>query len=114
MKKNDIFFERLEEPNRSSLLGLRQIILDVDPGISETTKYGMPCFTFNAKAVCYLWLDKKINQPYILFVEGQNLNHPLLEKGGRKRMKILRIDPDEDLPIDLINEILSIAIQLVK
>ena len=46
---------------------------------------------------CYLWTDKKTNDPYLLFVEGQYLDHPKLETGTRKRMKIFRVNPKEDI-----------------
>jgi len=49
----------------------------------------MPCFVYNKKQFCYLWTDKKTNNPYLLIVEGKNIDHPLLEQGDRKRMKIL-------------------------
>jgi hypothetical protein len=53
-------------------------------------------------------------EPYILFVEGGRLNFPELEKGSRSRMKILRVNPAEDLPIAVINKILKKAINLYK
>jgi hypothetical protein len=34
----------------------------------------------------------------------------MLEQGDRKRMKILPIDPFEDLPLELIREVLAEAI----
>lgn len=48
--------------------------------------------------------DKSTDKPYILMVEGKHLHHPLLEKGKRARMKILRIDPGKDLPVETILE----------
>ena len=54
------------------------------------------------------------DEPYILLVEGRYLDHPLLEKGTRSRMKIFRIKPNEDMPIDTINLLLNEALNLYK
>lgn len=101
-----------EEPNRSCLLSLRSIILEQDENITETRKYGMPCFCFKKKMFCYLWTDKKTNEPYILMVEGKHLAHPELEQGERSRMKIFRVDPKKDLPLKTIKVILQSALDL--
>lgn len=61
---------------------------------------------------CYLWTDKKTHEPYILMVEGKHLDHPLLEQGSRSRMKILRINPDKNLPVKTITLILKSALAL--
>ncbi len=58
---------------------------------------------------CYLWIDKKTNEPYIGIVEGNRIDHPALIKGERARMKILPIDSDKDIPVGKINEILNVA-----
>lgn len=101
------YYLNKEEPNKSCLLALRSIILDQDKNITETQKYGMPCFCFKKKMFCYLWTDKVTNEPYILMVEGKFLNHPELEEGNRSRMKILRVNPNKDLPLKKIKGILK-------
>ena len=108
------FYLNKKEPERSCLLALRSIILEQDENISETVKYGMPCFVYKKKMFCYLWTDKKTGEPYILFVEGKYLDHPLLETGNRSRMKILRLNPNEDLQMEVINELLSQALELYQ
>lgn len=112
--ERDTFYLNQEEPNQSCLLAIRDLILDQDSQVSETRKYGMPCFCYQKKMFCYLWTDKKTQEPYLLMVEGKHLDHPLLEAGSRSRMKILRIDPNQDLPIDTISEILKSALDLYR
>lgn len=102
------------EPVKSCLLALRSIILQQDNMITETQKYGMPCFCYKKKVFCYLWTDKKTDEPYILMVEGAYLNHPLLELGDRKRMKIFRVNAIKDLPIKSIKLILQQALDLYR
>lgn len=108
----DAYYLNQPEPIRGCLLVLRKIILEQDEHVLETRKYGMPCFCFKKKAFCYLWIDKKTNEPYILFVEGRHIDHPALEKGDRARMKILRVRSDEDLPLTIINEVLKSALAI--
>lgn len=102
------------EPNRSCLLALRSIILEQDINVIETQKWGMPCFCYKKKMFCYLWTDKKTDEPYIIMVEGKYLDHPKLEEGDRSRMKIFRVDPNKDLPIKTIERILQTALDLYK
>ncbi|MDP2414806.1 DUF1801 domain-containing protein [Daejeonella sp.] len=108
------FYFSKEEPIKSCLLALRDIILAQNQEITETQKYGMPCFCYRKKMFCYLWVDKKTHKPYILLVEGKHLDHPELESGDRARMKIFRVDPDKDLPIRTIENILQKALDLYR
>lgn len=108
------FYLNQSEPNISCLLALRDMILNQDSKVTATVKYGMPCFCYQKKMFCYLWTDKKTDQPYILMVEGKHLNHPKLETGSRSRMKIFRIDPTKNLPKKVIETILQEAIDLYR
>lgn len=114
IRELDNFYLNKEEPNKSCLLALRSIILEQDPNITETQKYGMPCFCYKKKMFCYLWTDKKTNEPYILMVEGKHLNHPELEEGNRSRMKIFKVNPNKDLAVETIECILKNALDLYR
>jgi hypothetical protein len=107
----DSFYLGKAEPEQGCLLALRSIILRQDENVTETRKYGMPCFCYKNKMFCYLWADY---QPYILMVEGKYLDHPELETGKRSRMKVLRIDPGKDLPVQIIEKILQKALDLYR
>jgi len=95
-------------------MAMRDLILNQDQEVTETRKWGMPCFCFRDRMFAYLWTDKKTNEPYILFVEGKFLEHPRLEEGSRARMKILRINPKLDLPIESIHSLLKQALDLYR
>ena len=114
IKEIDNHYLNKAEPNKSCLLALRAIILKQDPNITETIKYGMPCFCYKKKMFCYLWTDKKTEEPYILIVEGKHLEHPELEAEGRSRMKILRVDPNKDLPIKTLECLLQKTLDLYR
>jgi len=108
------FYLSKMEPNKSCLLALRDIVLAQDANITETQKWGMPCFCYRAKMFCYLWTDKRTDEPYMLMVEGKYLDHPELEEGARRRMKIFRVNPNKDLPVKTIVSILQSALELYK
>lgn len=108
------YYIQYEEPTRSCLLALRTIILNQDKDISATWKYGMPFFCYKGKMFCYLWIHKKHKQPYIGIVEGKHFDEPFLIQEGRSRMKIMLLDPNQDLPIQTIEFILQKAINLYK
>jgi len=108
------YYQNKIEPNKSCLLALRTIILNQDKNITETRKWGMPCFCYKKMMFCYLWTDKKTDEPYILMVEGKYLDHPELEVGDRTRMKIFRVNPNKDIPVKTIERIMQNALALYK
>lgn len=114
MKEIDEFYLGLNEPLKSCLLILRDLILEFDPDISEGWKYKAPCFIYKQKPICYLWIDRKLIMPYILLVDGNKIDHPLLEQGDRKRMKVFYVDPKEDIMIESIYEILKEARRIIN
>ncbi len=61
--------------------------------------------------LCYLWYEKKTSEPYIGICDGYLIDHPALEMQDRKRIKILRLDPKKDLNLNLIDEVLGLAIK---
>jgi hypothetical protein len=74
----------------------------------------MPFFCYKGKMFCYLWFHKKHKQPYIGIVEGKRFDEPFLIQEDRSRMKIMLFDPNEDLPLQTIENILQKAINLYK
>jgi hypothetical protein len=59
---------------------------------------------------CYLWQDKKTIKPYIGFAGGIHLKHPKLVLGDRALIKILPIDPELDLKVDILKEVFQEAV----
>ena len=108
----DLYFLQQGEPVKSCLQFLRQHILAQNKNITETWKYGMPFYNYKEKRICYLWVHKKFNQPYIGIVDGNRINHPDLVSENRKKMKILLINPDQDIPLKKLDIILKKVIAL--
>jgi len=77
--------------------------------MSDSLKWGLPFFMYQQKNFCYFWSDKKTSLPYIAFYRGNEMEHPALDSGDRKKIKVFTFDPEEDLPMALIDELLSLA-----
>lgn len=103
------YYLKQEEPLKSFLLALRKIILDFDANITEEWKYGMPFFYYKKKMFCYMWNHKKYKTPYLGIVEGHRIDHPLLLAENRSRMKILLLEVDQDIPVEMIHEVFAEA-----
>ncbi|WP_268849359.1 DUF1801 domain-containing protein [Flavobacterium aestivum] len=114
MKEIDNFYQQQNEPIKSCLLPLREIILSQDADITNVLKYGMPFFCYKGKMFCYLWIHKKHKLSYIGIVEGKRFDDPFLIQENRSRMKIMLLDPNEDLPLQTIKNILQKTINLYK
>ncbi len=108
------FYFQKEEPVKSCLLALRDIILAQDPNITVAWKYGMPFFCYKNKMFCYLWVHKTLHKPYIGIVEGKRIEHPQLIQEKRARMKIMLFDADTDLPVEMIKDILTEVLDLYR
>lgn len=107
-KIEHFYFDR-EEPHKSCVLTLRDIILDSDENMSEALKYGSPFFLYKGKNFCYCWFDKKSGNPYIGIMKGSKIDHPILYAGDRNTVKIIEIDPEADIPVKDILEVLELA-----
>ena len=114
LREIDTYFVQQNDPVKSCLQALRGYILQFDENITEVWRHNMPFYNYNGKRFCYIWLHKKKAQPYIGLVDGKSIIHPTLIAEKRSRMKILLIDPNEDLPLNTINLILLMAINLVE
>lgn len=109
----DNYFLNQEESFKSCLLFLREFILEQNSHITEVWQYGMPFYCYKGKRVCYLWVHKKLQQPYLGIVDGKMINHPDLLKEKRARMKILLIDPKKRIPVIKIKSILKETLALI-
>lgn len=112
-KLHDYYLSK-DEPIQSCLLALRSIILSCNTNISESLKWGLPCFSTSGKNFAFLNVDRRTNETYILFSKGNELDWPELEKGNRKKMKIFRVNPAGDIPFETINLLLKKTLNLYR
>lgn len=113
MKKLDEYFDQLPEPIRGCQLAVRNILLSIDPEIEETWKWSTPFFLYRKKMLCYLWIDKKDHFPYLGIYGGDQLAHPSLVQMHRAKIRKLVIDPEKDLPVVTIQEVIREACLLI-
>ncbi len=90
---------------------LKNYISSLDKNLELLKKYGMPFFYYRGKMFCYIWKDKKTKEPYLGFMDGNKLTNVRLEAGNRSRVKILRVNPNIDIDIKVIKEIVFEAIK---
>ena len=101
------YFFRIDEPARSVLLFLRKKILESDELITETLSFGLPFLKYKKKMLCYFYYSKQHQKHYLSFYHGDRVDYTELLSEGRKKFKILLLDMDEDLPMELIFNILD-------
>jgi hypothetical protein len=108
----DEFYLNQKEPLGSCIIALRDLILKYNEEITEKWYYRLPCFFYRGKLLCYIWIDKKTQQPYIAFYPGKLLQHPALIQGNRTHSKILTLKSNADLPLKVIYAILEETLTL--
>lgn len=113
-EKIENYYLKQIEPNKSCLFALRDIIIKYNKNISEEWKYGLPSYYYKKKPFCYIWKDKKTNEPYIGIARGFLIEHPSLIQGDRTRIKILPIPTDQDIQIKTIYAIFNLTVKLYK
>ena len=114
MKALDDFYLQQNEPAKSTLIALREMILSQDANITGEWKYRMPVFCYKGKMFCYLWINKSTGHAYLGIVEGKRIEHPRLIQEKRSRMKIMPLDNNKDLPAKTITSILQQALDLYR
>lgn len=114
LTEHNKYYLKQEEPYKSCLLALKDIVIGIDENITPEWKYGLPFFYYKKKMFCYFWKDKKTQEPYIGICKGSEIEHPLLETGNRTKMKIFRINPNEDIDTISLTEILDKALDRHK
>lgn len=98
------YYQQLDEPHRSCLLAIRQIILRADSQITESFTWNMPLFKYRKKILCYLRQHKQSKRFYLGLSEGKHLHHQALKAEGRKQYKAYYFDTDADIDQTLINQ----------
>ena len=112
LREVDQFYLNHEEPTRSFLLAVKEIVLRYDSGITHEWKYKLPFFCYHGKMLCYIWFHQKLKRYYLGFYHGNLINDPDLLAENRSKIKILLLSEQDDIPVEKINNILAIAVNL--
>ncbi|MCE3226943.1 MAG: hypothetical protein K0S32_1494 [Bacteroidetes bacterium] len=108
----DNFFHSLQEPYRSCLLFLQKFIREQHDGISEEWHFNTPFYYYNKKWLGFISYHPKTKEIYISFTDGHLMKHKSLKSEGRKKARIFRVDPEKDIDVKALKEILKKACQL--
>jgi hypothetical protein len=104
------YFLKQPEPHQSCMLFLRKWL--TEQGLDEQYKYMTAMYYFKGKPFCYISVRTKDLQLYLGFWKGHEMKHPKLKKEGRKLISALYIDPEKDLPLKTLTEIVKTAKKL--
>jgi hypothetical protein len=96
------YYVNKPEPYQSCLLALRDIILRANPGICHERKFQIPFFTYKNKKLGYLWLNNK--KLMLGFCLDKSLQEAIAGTKPKDKYESVRIDPNADIPIDMIME----------
>jgi len=113
MKTLEAYYLSKPEPYQSCLLALRDIILSANPAICQVRKYQIPFFTYNDNKLGYLWLNgKKLMMGFCIDKKLQiAMNADIKHKD---QYESIQIDPNADLPVDLILQKLTYYIAMAE
>ena len=99
------------EPYQGCLLALRHLIVSAHPAIVHERKFQIPFFTYKGKKLGYLWLNRK--KLMLGFCLDKSLQEEAPEVKLKDKYESFQIDPDADLPVDLIMEKLHFYLERI-
>jgi len=106
------YYLKHPEPIQGCLLALKSIILSVDSEITQKQKYQIPFFYYKGRKLCYLWVNKK--KLLIGYIIDKAI-YPTIEGIKRKDdYESMQIDPNSDIPVNIIIENLRQRMKLYE
>lgn len=100
------------EPYQGCLLALRDIILNAHAGIVHERKFQIPFFSYRGMKLGYLWLNKK--KLMIGFCTDKRLLHFPENVKPKDRYESFQIDPEQDIPVEMILEKINTYISAIN
>jgi hypothetical protein len=104
------YYLKQPEPIQGCLLALKSIILSASEEISQRRMYQIPFFYYKDKKIAYLWVNRK-RTLFGIVTDKSVLAFP---EGARRRdsYESITIDPNEDIPMEEIVEMLVRQIKI--
>lgn len=99
------------EPYQGCLLALKDIILRANTDICHERKFQIPFFTYKGKKLGYLWLNGR--RLMLGFCLDKSLQEATDGMKPKDKYESMRIDPNADLPIDIILQKLAHYLALI-
>lgn len=109
---SDDYYLKQQEPWQSCLLALKYIIMKVNVHITHEMAYQIPFFSYKGYRLAFLWITRKRLQ--LGFITDKKAL-PLVDgKKQKDQYEMMEIDPNADLPIDLIADKIRQRIQFYE
>lgn len=96
------YYEKQEVVVRECLFALKSIIMSVNGSIIHKRKYQIPFFGYNGFDIAFLWVRKK--KILLGFIEDKKFIQKTESTNNQSRVKTIDIIPNEDIPIQEIQE----------
>ena len=112
-KEVDRHLAKLQEPQRSTLQKLRELILEEIPEAEEVISYGFPGYKLNGKIICGFDAFKN----HCSFFPHSSLVIPELEKelvNYKTSKGALQFGIDKPLPKTIVRKLIRTRIRLLK
>lgn len=100
MNASDEFYLKYKEPYQACLLALRYIVMMMDENITQEIRYQIPLFNYKGKKLAILWVSGK--KLLFGFVTDKSILPVINGKKPRNRYEMIEIDPNADIPKDMI------------
>lgn len=90
----DAWFERYDNPLKSLVMSVRELLLGADPRLSEVIKWSTPTFVYEGNLASFQPRAKRFVS--LLFHEGATIpgTHPILEGDGAHARYVRLADAD--------------------
>jgi uncharacterized protein YdhG (YjbR/CyaY superfamily) len=109
-KEIDQYLDALEEPERTTLAGLRQTILEILPEADQGISYGVPAFKVRGKTIAGFAAFKA----HLSYLPHSGSVFPQLRDelmGYSTSSGALRFGIDEPLPASLVEKLIAVRLQ---
>jgi uncharacterized protein YdhG (YjbR/CyaY superfamily) len=106
----DQYLDGLEEPKRTTLARLRQMILDILPEADQGISYGVPAFKVRGKTIAGFAAFKN----HLSYLPHSGSVFPQLKdelQGYSTSSGALRFSIDEPLPAPLLEKLIAVRLQ---
>ena len=106
----DQYLDALEEPKRTTLARLRQMILDVLPEAEQGISYGLPAFKIRGKTIAGFAAFKN----HLSYLPHSGSVFPQLKdelEGYSTSSGALRFEIDRPLPVQLVEKLIAVRLQ---
>ena len=94
------YYLKHPEPIQGCLFALKEIIMSVNDQITHEQKYQIPFFCYKGKKLGFLWMNRK--KLILGFVTDKRVFSPQAGMKHKDGLEMIQINPEEDLPKDLI------------